>query len=241
MQEDRMLENHKVVSHREWIEARKELLKKEKEFTRLRDQLNQQRRDLPWERVEKSYAFEGPNGKETLSDLFDGRSQLVVYHFMFAPDWDAGCPHCSHWADNFDRVIVHLNQRDVTMIAVSRAPYSKLIVYEERMGWNFKWVSSFDNDFNFDYQASFTPGQLAEKRAFYNFVEQDPGVSEREGVSIFYKDRKGDIFHTYSTYARGIDMMNVDYQYLDLVPKGRDENGKGPFWVRRHDEYQGSG
>jgi predicted dithiol-disulfide oxidoreductase (DUF899 family) len=241
MQEDRMLENHKVVPHRDWIEARSELLKKEKEFTRLRDQLSQQRRNLPWERVEKSYAFEGPNGKETLSDLFDRRSQLVVYHFMFAPDWDAGCPHCSHWADNFDRVIVHLNQRDVTMIAVSRAPYSKLIVYEERMGWNFKWVSSFDNDFNFDYQASFTPGQLAEKRAFYNFVEQDPGVSEREGVSIFYKDRKGDIFHTYSTYARGIDMMNVDYQYLDLVPKGRDENGKGPFWVRRHDEYQGSG
>jgi predicted dithiol-disulfide oxidoreductase (DUF899 family) len=236
-----MLENHKVVSHGDWIEARKELLKKEKEFTRLRDQLSQRRRDLPWERVEKSYAFEGPNGKETLSDLFDGRSQLVVYHFMFAPDWDAGCPHCSHWADNFDRVIVHLNQRDVTMIAVSRAPYSKLILYERRMGWNFKWVSSFENDFNFDYQASFTPGQLAEKRAFYNFVEQDPGVSEREGVSIFYKDRKGDIFHTYSTYARGIDMMNVDYQYLDLVPKGRDENGKGPFWVRRHDEYQGSG
>jgi predicted dithiol-disulfide oxidoreductase (DUF899 family) len=236
-----MLENHKVVLHREWVEARKELLKKEKEFTRLRDQLSQWRRDLPWERVEKSYIFEGSKGKENLSDLFDGRSQLIVYHFMFAPDWDAGCPHCSHWADNFDRVIVHLNQRDVTMIAVSRAPYSKLIVYEERMGWNFKWVSSFDNDFNFDYQASFTPGQLAEKRAFYNFVEQDPGVSEREGVSIFYKDRKGDIFHTYSTYARGIDMMNVDYQYLDLVPKGRDENGKGPFWVRRHDEYQGSG
>jgi predicted dithiol-disulfide oxidoreductase (DUF899 family) len=236
-----MLENHKVVSHGDWIEARKELLKKEKEFTRLRDQLSQRRRDLPWERVEKSYAFEGPNGKETLSDLFDGRSQLVVYHFMFAPDWDAGCPHCSHWADNFDRVIVHLNQRDVTMIAVSRAPYSKLILYERRMGWNFKWVSSFENDFNFDYQASFTPDQLAEKRAFYNFVEQDPGISEREGVSIFYRDRKGDIFHTYSTYARGIDMMNVDYQYLDLVPKGRDENGKGPFWVRRHDEYQGSG
>jgi predicted dithiol-disulfide oxidoreductase (DUF899 family) len=241
MQEDRMLENHKVVSHGDWIEARKELLKKEKEFTRLRDQLSQRRRDLPWERVEKSYAFEGPNGKETLSDLFDGRSQLVVYHFMFAPDWDAGCPHCSHWADNFDRVIVHLNQRDVTMIAVSRAPYNKLILYERRMGWNFKWVSSFENDFNFDYQASFTPDQLAEKRAFYNFVEQDPGISEREGVSIFYRDRKGDIFHTYSTYARGIDMMNVDYQYLDLVPKGRDEYGKGPFWVRRHDEYQGSG
>jgi predicted dithiol-disulfide oxidoreductase (DUF899 family) len=236
-----MLENHKVVSHREWIEARRELLKKEKEFTRLRDQLSQWRRDLPWERVEKSYVFEGPSGKESLSDLFDGRSQLVVYHFMFDPDWDEGCPHCSHWADNFDRVIVHLNQRDVTMIAVSRAPYSKLVVYERRMGWSFKWVSSFGSDFNFDYQASFTPSQLAEKRAFYNFVEQDPGFSEREGVSVFYKDPKGDIFHTYSAYARGIDMMNVDYQYLDLVPKGRDENGKGPFWVRRHDEYgQGS-
>jgi predicted dithiol-disulfide oxidoreductase (DUF899 family) len=232
-----MLENHKVVSQREWIEARRELLKKEKEFTRLRDQLSQWRRDLPWERLEKSYVFEGPNGKENLSDLFDGRSQLVVYHFMFAPDWDAGCPHCSHWADNFDRVIVHLNQRDVTMIAVSRAPHSKLAIYERRMGWSFKWVSSFESDFNFDYQASFTPSQLTEKRAFYNFVEQDHGVSEREGVSIFYKDRKGEIFHTYSTYARGIDMMNVDYQYLDLVPKGRDENGKGPFWVRRHDEY----
>jgi predicted dithiol-disulfide oxidoreductase (DUF899 family) len=160
---------------------------------------------------------------------------------MFAPDWDAGCPHCSHWADNFDRIIVHLNQRDVTMIAVSRARYSNLVVYEKRMGWSFKWVSSFESDFNFDYQASFTPNQLAENRAFYNFEEEDPGFSEREGVSIFYKDRNGDIFHTYSTYARGIDMMNVDYQYLDLVPKGRDENGKGPFWVRRHDEYgQGS-
>ena len=236
-QEDRMLEDHKVVSHREWIEARKELLKKEKEFTRLRDQLSQGRRDLPWERVEKNYVFEGANGKESLSDLFDGRSQLAVYHFMFAPDWDAGCPHCSHWADNFDRVIVHLNQRDVTMIAVSQAPYSKLVVYERRMGWSFKWVSSFGSDFNFDYQASFTPSQLADKKAFYNFAEQDPGVSEREGVSIFYKDRNGKVFHTYSTYARGIDMMNVDYQYLDLVPKGRDENGEGPFWVRRHDEY----
>lgn len=232
-----MLENHKILSHRKWIEARRELLQKEKEFTRLRDQLSQSRRDLPWERVERSYVFEGPKGKESLSDLFDERSQLVVYHFMFAPDWDAGCPHCSHWADNFDRVIVHLNQRDVTMIAVSRAPYSKLVTYEKRMGWSFKWVSSIESDFNFDYQVSFTPSQLAEKKAFYNFVEQDPGVSEREGVSIFYKDRKGDIFHTYSTYARGIDMMNVDYQYLDLVPKGRNENGEGPFWVRRRDEY----
>jgi predicted dithiol-disulfide oxidoreductase (DUF899 family) len=232
-----MIENHEVVSHREWIEARRELLEKEKTFTRLRDQLSQARRDLPWERVEKSYVFEGPNGLESLSDLFGGRSQLIVYHFMFAPDWDAGCPHCSHWADNFNAVIVHLNQRDVSMIAVSRAPYGKLAAYEKRMGWSFKWVSSFVSDFNFDYQVSFTPDQLAQKKAFYNFTEQDPGVSEREGVSVFYKDHRGDIFHTYSTYARGIDMMNVDYQYLDLVPKGRDENGKGPFWVQRHDEY----
>jgi predicted dithiol-disulfide oxidoreductase (DUF899 family) len=232
-----MIENHKVVSHREWIETRRELLKKEKTFTQLRDQLSQSRRDLPWERVEKSYVFEGPNGLESLSDLFDGRSQLIVYHFMFAPDWDAGCPHCSHWADNFNAVIVHLNQRDVSMIAVSRAPYGKIDAYKKRMGWGFKWVSSFASDFNFDYQVSFTPDQLSQKKAFYNFTEQDPGISEREGVSVFYKDRGGDIFHTYSTYARGIDMMNVDYQYLDLVPKGRDENGKGPFWVRRHDEY----
>ena len=232
-----MIENHKVVSHREWIETRRELLKKEKTFTQLRDQLSQSRRDLPWERVEKSYVFEGPNGLESLFDLFGGRSQLIVYHFMFAPDWDAGCPHCSHWADNFDAVIVHLNQRDVSMIAVSRAPYGKIDAYKKRMGWGFKWVSSFASDFNFDYQVSFTPDQLAQKKAFYNFTEQDPGISEREGVSVFYKDRGGDIFHTYSTYARGIDMMNVDYQYLDLVPKGRDENGKGPFWVRRHDEY----
>jgi len=232
-----MIENHKVVSHREWIEARRELLNKEKTFTQLRDQLSQSRRDLPWERVEKSYVFEGPNGLESLFDLFGGRSQLIVYHFMFAPDWDAGCPHCSHWADNFDAVIVHLNQRDVSMIAVSRAPYGKIDAYKKRMGWGFKWVSSFASDFNFDYQVSFTPDQLAQKKAFYNFTEQDPGISEREGVSVFYKDRDGDIFHTYSTYARGIDMMNVDYQYLDLVPKGRDENGKGPFWVRRHDEY----
>ena len=209
---------HQVVSPAQWLEARKALLAKEKEFNRLRDDLSRQRRELPWERVEKSYVFEGSNGKENLSDLSTGEAS-------------------SHWADNFDRVIVHLNQRDVTMIAVSRAPYSKLIVYERRMGWSFKWVSSFESDFNFDYQASFTPDQLAEKNAFYNFVEQDPGISEREGVSIFYKDREGDIFHTYSTYARGIDMMNVDYQYLDLVPKGRDENGRGPFWVRRHDEY----
>jgi predicted dithiol-disulfide oxidoreductase (DUF899 family) len=232
-----VITQHKIVSHDEWIIARKRLLLKEKEFTRLRDQLSQQRRDLPWERVEKPYVFEGPEGKETLPELFEGRSQLVVYHFMFAPDWEAGCPHCSHWADNFNGIIVHLNHRDVTMIAVSRAPYSKLAAYKQRMGWMFKWVSSFKSDFNYDYQVSFTPEDLAKKEAFYNYTMPDPGETDREGTSIFYKDPAGQVFHTYSTYARGIDMMSVDYQYLDLVPKGRDEDGQGPFWVRRHDEY----
>jgi len=228
---------HKIVTANEWIEARRRLLAREKELTRLRDQLSQERRELPWELVTKPYVFEGPDGKQTLPQLFDGRSQLIVYHFMFGPDWEAGCPHCSRWADNFNGIIVHLNQRDVTMIAVSRAPYSKLAAYKKRMNWSFKWVSSSETDFNFDYHVSFTPEEVARKEAFYNFTAQDPGVSEREGVSVFYKDTTGAVFHTYSTYARGIDMMSVDYQYLDLVPKGRDEGDRGPFWVRRHDEY----
>ena len=231
------LEQHKVVAHDAWLEARKQFLAREKDFTRLRDQLSQARRDLPWERVDKRYVFEGPNGQETLPDLFDGRSQLIVYHFMFAPDWEEGCPHCSRWADNFNGIIVHLNQRDVTMVAVSRAAYPKLAAYKKRMGWSFKWVSSSGTDFNFDYHVSFRPDELARKSAVYNFTVQDPGVSEREGVSVFYKDPRGSVFHTYSAYARGIDMLNVDYHYLDLVPKGRDEGGEGPFWVRRHDEY----
>jgi predicted dithiol-disulfide oxidoreductase (DUF899 family) len=228
---------HEVVSSEQWIEARRELLRKEKEFTRLRDELNQRRRDLPWEAVTKDYVFEGPDGKETLSDLFAGRSQLVVYHFMFGPDWKAGCPHCSRWADNFDGIIVHLNQRDVTMVAVSRAPYPKLAAYEARMGWSFKWLSSQATDFNFDFHASFTPDELASKRALFNYRMQDPGASEREGVSVFCRDAAGRVYHTYSTYERGIDMLCVDYHYLDLVPKGRDEGGRGPYWVRRHDEY----
>jgi len=232
------LEQHKVVAHDAWLEARKQFLAREKDFTRLRDQLSQARRDLPWERVDKRYVFEGPNGQETLPDLFDGRSQLIVYHFMFDPDWEEGCPHCSRWADNFNGIIVHLNQRDVTMVAVSRAAYAKLAAYKKRMGWSFKWVSSSGTDFNFDYHVSFRPDELARKSAVYNFTVQDPGVSEREGVSVFYKDPRGSVFHTYSAYARGIDMLNVDYHYLDLVPKGRDEGGEGPFWVRRHDEYR---
>jgi predicted dithiol-disulfide oxidoreductase (DUF899 family) len=229
--------DHTIVSHAEWLDARKKLLAKEKEFTRLRDELSQQRRDLPWERVEKPYVFEGRSGKATLADLFAGRRQLVVYHFMFGPDWKAGCPHCSFWADNFDRIIVHLNQRDVSMVAVSRAPYAKLAEYQKRMGWSFEWLSSGETSFPFDFGASFTPEEMAAKRADFNYAAQDPGRSDREGISVFYRDADGAIFHTYSTYARGIDMVNTAYHYLDLVPKGRDEGGRGPFWVKRHDEY----
>ena len=228
---------HTTVPHAQWLEARKNLLAKEKEFTRARDALSAQRRALPWERVEKDYVFVGPQGKETLGQLFAGRSQLIAYHFMFDPEWKAGCKSCSFWADNFDGIDVHLAQRDVTFLAVSRAPYAKLAAYRQRMGWSFKWVSSFGTDFNFDYHVSFTPEEVNGKRAFHNFTMKDPGVSEREGVSVFYKDPQGKVFHTYSTYERGIDMLNVDYHYLDLVPKGRDEGSRGPFWVRRRDEY----
>jgi predicted dithiol-disulfide oxidoreductase (DUF899 family) len=231
------LRDHRVVAHEEWVSMRTALLQKEKAFTRLRDELSQARRELPWEAVEKEYVFDGPNGKQSLRDLFDGRSQLVVYHFMFDPSWQAGCPHCSRWADSFNAPIVHLNQRDVTMVAISRAPYEKLAAYQTRMGWTFKWLSSGGNEFNDDYCVSFTPEEVAAKRAYYNYTVQDPRSTQREGISVFYKDADGRVFHTYSAYARGIDMMNVDYQYLDLVPKGRDENGRGPFWVRRHDEY----
>jgi predicted dithiol-disulfide oxidoreductase (DUF899 family) len=236
----RNLDNHRIVSKDEWLAARSALLKKEKEFTVLRDKLGQQQRDMPWVSVDKEYLFVGPNGKQTLSDLFDGRTQLIVYHFMYDPNWDAGCPSCSFWADNFNGIVVHLNQRDVTMIAVSRAPYSKIDEYKKRMGWNFKWVSSYDNDFNFDYHVSFTPKELSEKKAFYNYNLQDTHSPEREGVSVFYKDTAGHVFHTYSAYARGIDVLNVAYHYLDLVPKGRDEDGHefAQFWVRRHDEYR---
>jgi predicted dithiol-disulfide oxidoreductase (DUF899 family) len=232
-----MAVGHKVVTSDKWMAARKKLLVKEKALTRLADKLAKERRALPWEAVTKDYLFDGPNGKETLAQLFDGRSQLVVYHFMFGPDRDAGCPHCSRWADNFNGVIVHLNQRDVTMIAVSRAPYEKLAAYWQRMRWSFKWVSSFGSDFNFDFHVSFTPEEMKNKKAFYNFKLQNPDAPEREGVSVFCKDPKGKVYRTYSTFARGIEALNLDYKYLDIVPKGRDEAGRGPSWVRRHDEY----
>jgi len=230
---------HRVVSHKVWIGARRKFLAKEKKFTRLRDELARQRRALPWEKVDKQYVFDGPKGRETLPELFDGRSQLVVYHFMFAPDWNEGCKHCSFWADNFNGLGIHLNHRDVSFVAISRAPLEKLEAFKRRMGWSFKWVSSGGNDFNYDYQASFTPQEVESGAAFFNYSKSDVGATDREGVSVFYKDAGGAVFHTYSSYARGIDMLNTAYHYLDLVPKGRDEDDLEftQAWVRYHDKY----
>ena len=232
-----MAGEHRVVARDEWLDARRQLLGREKEFTRLRDEIGREQRALPWEAVEQEYVFDGPQGRETLADLFDGRSQLIVYHFMFAPEDDAGCPHCSFWADSFDANVVHLNARDVTMVAVSRAPYAKLAAYRDRMGWTFKWLSSEGTDFNYDYGVSFAPDETGD--LVYNFGTKAPELPDREGMSVFYRDEDGNLFRTYSTYARGIDMLNAAYNYLDLVPKGRDEQGRAPqFWVRRHDEYE---
>jgi len=232
------LKSHRVVSHKEWLAARIAFLEKEKRFTRLRDELSQKRRELPWEAVTKAYVFEGPNGKQTLAELFDGRSQLVVYHFMFDPSWDAGCPHCSFWADNFNGAPVHLRARDVAFAAVSRAPIGKIAAYKQRMGWSFPWVSAGETDFNYDFGVSFAADAVANGTAVYNYVST-PGLEDREGISVFARDERDGVFHTYSTYARGIDMMNAAYQFLDLVPNGRDEpsGGDPQFWVRRHDEY----
>ncbi len=236
---DGTIQNHPVVSREQWLSARTAFLAREKEFTRLRDDLSRQRRELPWVTVEKAYVFDGSVGQETLADLFEGRSQLIVYHFMFSPEWDQGCKHCSFWADNFDRLGIHLNHRDVTMIAVSRAPFDKIAAFRLRMGWSFKWVSSFGNDFNYDYGVSFTPEEIAGRKAFYNYRPMDVGGSEREGVSVFYRDgNSGTVYHTYSAYARGIDMFNTAYHYLDLVPKGRDEGDHPQYWVRYHDRYE---
>jgi predicted dithiol-disulfide oxidoreductase (DUF899 family) len=231
---------HRVVSHKAWIEARRKFLAKEKKFTRLRDELARQRRALPWEKLEKQYVFDGPKGEETLAELFGGRNQLVVYHFMFAPDWSEGCKHCSFWADNFNGLGIHLNHRDVSFVAISRAPLAKLEAFRQRMGWSFKWVSSGRNDFNYDYQASFTPQEVESGAAFFNYSKSDVGVTDREGVSVFYKDPSGAVFHTYSSYARGIDILNTAYHYLDLVPKGRDEDALEftQSWVRFHDRYE---
>ncbi len=230
---------HTIVSHEQWAAASRRLLAKEKEFLRLRDQLSSERRALPWERVAKSYVFEGPAGKVSLADLFAGRSQLIVYHFMFAPDWEAGCRGCSFWADSYNGGIAHLQQRDVSFAAISRAPLQKLQSFAKRMGWSFQWVSSADSDFNYDYQASFRPEALEHGTAVYNHAPYKESSSEKQGFSVFCKDLGGEICHTYSTYARGVDSMNVTFQLLDLAPKGRDEAGlPHPMsWVKLHDQY----
>jgi len=230
---------NKVVSHEQWLKARVELLAAEKEFTRQRDALTHRRMAMPLERVEKSYQFEGPKGALSLADLFDGRSQLIVYHFMFGPDWEEGCKSCSFWADNFNGIPIHLNHRDVTSTAVSRAPLAKINAYKKRMGWSFPWVSSYGSDFNFDYHVSFTPEQIAEGKAYYNYEVRPNTFSDEVGISVFYKNERSEMFHTYSCYSRGADMLKGAYHYLDLAPKGRDEAGlKFPMeWVRRHDQY----
>ena len=236
------MEPHKVVSHDQWIAARKAHLAEEKVFTRARDALSRKRRELPWEKVEKTYVFDGPNGKETLADLFGGKSQLIVYHFMLGPDWDEGCKSCSLLADHFDGSVVHLAQRDVAFVVVSRAPLAQIEKFKRRMGWRFKWVSSFGNDFNFDYQVSATPEEKAKGEAFYNYQVTTFPSDERPGTSVFCKNEAGDVFHTYSSYGRGLDILIGAYNFLDLAPKGRDEEALpyGMAWVRHHDRYEGA-
>jgi predicted dithiol-disulfide oxidoreductase (DUF899 family) len=231
-------EQPRIVPPAEWLAARRELLKKEKEFTRLRDELSRQRREMPWERVEKQYSFDGPKGKETLADLFDGRSQLIVYHFMFGPGWKEGCPLCSFLGDTFDGIVTHLAQRDVTHTAISRATLPEIEAFKKRMGWRFNWVSSFGNEFNYDYRVSFTKDQLAQGN-HYNFETSKPYGEETPGLSVFYKNAAGEMFRTYSTFARGLDMLLGAYNYLDMTPKGRDEDGLSfsMAWVRHHDRY----
>ena len=229
----------KVVTPAEWVAARKELLKKEKEFSRLRDELSAKRRELPWEKVEKKYVFDGPKGKETLADLFGERSQLIVYHFMLGPGWAEGCPSCSFLADHFEPSVVHLAARDVRFVAVSRAPLAEIEAFQKRMGWNFHWVSSNGTDFNFDYQVSGTKEEIAQGEVYYNYAKTNFPSEERPGTSVFYKDAAGNIFHTYSSYARGLDSFIGAYNWLDIAPKGRAEEGlkHGMAWVRHHDKY----
>jgi predicted dithiol-disulfide oxidoreductase (DUF899 family) len=237
---DTGIQDHKIVPQSEWIAARTELLRKEKEFTKLRDELGRQLSELPWDR--EPYVFEGPKGKETLSDLFNGRSQLIVYHFMFGPDWKEGCPSCSFLSDHIDGTLAHLNHHDVTLLAVSRARLSKIEAFKKRMGWHFPWVSSFGSDFNFDYHVSATKEELAKGEMYYNYRVFKSRGEEQPGISVFYKDKSDNdrIYHTCSSYARGGDLLIGTYNYLDLTPKGRNEiNPNHIDWVRHHDKYDG--
>jgi predicted dithiol-disulfide oxidoreductase (DUF899 family) len=232
-------ESHSVVTRDEWIAERHRLLAREKELSRLGDQIARERRALPWVRIDKIYPFDTPLGRRTLAELFDGRRQLLVQHFMLAPGWEQGCKNCSYMADHTDATIVHLAHRDVTFVAISRAPLSEIEPYRQRMGWKFRWVSSSGNDFNRDFHVSFTADEIANGRADYNFGGS-PAGEEMPGVSAFYKDDGGRVFHTYSTYGRGVEVMMHTYRLLDLTPKGRDENGprSGMAWVRHHDRYE---
>ena len=230
----------KVVSPAQWLTARKQFLIKEKEFTRLRDELSRQRRELPREKVDKQYVFDALDGKQTLADLFAGKSQLIIYHFMFGPDWKEGCPSCSYISDHLDGSLVHLNARDVNLVVVSRAPLSQIEAFKKRMGWRFHWVSSYGTDFNPDFQVSFAKGESAKGKVYYNYDLADFPSEERPGASVFYKDAAGEIFHTYSAYARGLDILVGAYNWLDLAPKGRDEDGLAfsMAWVRHHDKSE---
>ncbi len=235
------MQHNPVVSRDEWLAARKSLLAKEKEYTHLRDRLSAERRALPWVKLEKAYVFDTPEGKKTLADLFAGRSQLVVKHFMLAPGWKEGCVGCSFGADHIGGALVHLEHHDVTVVAVSRAPLAEIEAYKKRMGWRFPWVSSYGNDFNHDFHVSFTRDELAKGKVYYNYRMTDTSIDELPGLSVFYKDEAGDIFHTYSTYARGTEELLTTYMVLDLTPKGRNETGPHhnlTDWVRRHDEYE---
>ncbi len=233
------MQPHQIVSWQEWIEARKALMAREKELTRARDALSEQRRNMPWVKVDKPYMFDAPHGKVSLGDLFKGRPQLVVQHVMFAPEWDAACRSCSFWVDGFERMVPHLAARDTTMVAVSRAGVAKLEAFKARMGWTFDWVSSGTNDFNYDYGVTFTRAQIEAGKPMYNFGTTPFYGEELPGISVFYRDDDGAVFHTYSTFARGLDMMNAAYHYLDLTPLGRHEDGLSfPMeWVRLRDQY----
>jgi predicted dithiol-disulfide oxidoreductase (DUF899 family) len=237
------MEPHEVVTEQQWLEARRALLAEEKALTRQRERLAEKRRALPWVKVEKNYVFQGENGPVTLAELFDGRSQLIVYHFMFGPDWQEGCPGCSLMSDQIDGPRQHFEHNDVSFVAVSRGPIDKLLAYRRRMGWSFRWVSSGGNDFNFDYHVSFPDG-TRDAGVFYNFEQRsDPGVDELSGVSVFYRTDDGTIYHTYSSYGRGGEKYHAVYSWLDVVPLGRNEtiNGNLTDWVRRHDRYETDG
>jgi predicted dithiol-disulfide oxidoreductase (DUF899 family) len=230
----------KIVSHADWLAARKTLLQKEKELTHLRDAVSRERLELPWEEVENDYVFEGPNGKVTLAELFLGKSQLIIYHFMFGPEWKEGCPSCSLLADHYDGSIPHLRERDITLAVVSRAPMAKIAEFKKRMGWKFPWVSSYHSAFNYDYHVSFSKEQKDSGQMEYNYTVGPFPSEEAPGASVFYKDADGTIYHTYSSFGRGLDSFIGAYNFLDISPKGRDEEGLSfPMaWVRHHDRYE---